>query len=65
MTGFGQPGYSPGAAPQPDAQAPAKTAPHGELAQLLADARAALAGAGGPGAAAEAVIRAVELLAGL
>lgn len=65
MTGFGQPGYSPGAAPQPDAQAPAKTAPHGELAKILEDARAALAGAGGPGAAVETVIRAVELLAGL
>ncbi len=65
MTGFGQPGYSPGAAPQPDAQAPAKTAPHGELAKILEDARTALAGAGGPGAAVETVIRAVELLAGL
>jgi hypothetical protein len=63
---FGTPGYSPAAAPVPDAAAPAAAAGKDEIAKLLEDARGALAGTGdGPAAAAEAVIRAVELLAGL
>jgi hypothetical protein len=69
MTGgaaFGQPGYSPTAASEPDAAAPGKAAGSGEVAKLLTEAREALAGTGsGPGGAVEAVIRAVELLAGL
>jgi hypothetical protein len=62
---FGQPGYSPTAAAKPDAAAPGKATGRDEIAGLLEDARAALAGGDGPSAAAAAVIRAIELLAGL
>jgi hypothetical protein len=62
---FGQPGYSPAAAAGPDAAAPAKAAGKDEIAKLLEEARGALAGGDGPSAAAAAVIRAIELLAGL
>ena len=67
---FGQSGYDPSGqetpvtAPQPDAEPSGKPSGKDELAKLIEEARGHLA-AGVPQSAVDAVIRAVELLAGL
>ena len=62
--GFGQPGYTPEGAAETDGETTAAPPKGDEVAKLITEAREHLA-AGVPQSAIDAVIRAVELLAGL